>query len=1092
MDRMSGNETRRQPSKVVSFETNEGTFMNVDVSPDGETLCFDLLGDIYLVPLAGGEAVPLTEGTAWDQAPRFSPDGKFVYFVSDRRGAKNIWRVLLTDKVAQQVTDSEADVMGSPNWSHDGSWLLAGFGDSEALGIEVTLHSIDPDTGELRALEENDEPWIDMNTFERHRDPVKTYSGVEAPNGLIYFSEVQYDEAQGYTVRLHGLDPERQTRTPITATGTAYAEYKPQLSHDGRLLSYFRQYRDRRTELRILDLRTGAQRSIMELAEADDAFNGSWEGSQPNYAFTPDDQDVVLWQNGKIHRVSLGDGTSKIVSFRTKVERDVWQRVIPDVQRIEDEGEAQIIRWPGWSRNGKTLVFAAIGYIWVMDAQTGHLRRLTRATDFEYMPALSPDNETVAYIGFSRSGDEYGSGRLMIASVDGGEPREILSAPDADYLLPNWSVDGQRIAVITQTETDDGVDTVFGWTPIRDRGFREVAAAPSAGRRANLHIFARYVGFDESGSSLLLSYPVSREKTVLEIRELDGSGQRTLAIGAPEIGGITPSPDLKNLALTQRNGTVWVVPFEASGAPVEVSAFSSGAHRISKGGGYYVTWEDPDTITFGFAQTVFKYGLAAGVLHSQRIRTPFQKPKANQPFAFKGARLLTMSGNSGAGQIIENGTLVTDGSRILAVGPTNQVSIPADAIVVDGEGKTIMPGLLDTHYHRIGGSAKPASGLSAFKLPNPGFSDTTAIRYGVTSAWEPAGPASDGSPATADLQTAGRIFGPRWSHSAMGAVGYPYDQLTSYEAALSAVLQHKELGVDTLKEVSTPSRKQRQWLADAARYAKLGIVAHLESFDGMMTRVIDGYTGGDHPHMPMSFYKDVQELLRQTGYIWTPNIVITSGTIGEDDDKDRYYWHAVLKKRPELERQKATTSKQPSVSDPTVPYSLHRVSRVAEQAAMAAKNGVHIGVSAHNMPGSNLHQEMWYLWKGGMPIEDVLRATTVGNAGKLGLQKEIGSLERGKIADFLVLDANPLDDILNTLSLKYTVQGGVVYDSATAQRVDVSALAEHAAEPAGGQRRRRGTGTGAGRRHRIADPACRAGGRGSRHRRRIRRTTGAL
>jgi hypothetical protein len=278
----------------------------------------------------------------------------------------------------------------------------------------------------------------------------------------------------------------------------------------------------------------------------------------------------------------------------------------------------------------------------------------------------------------------------------------------------------------------------------------------------------------------------------------------------------------------------------------------------------------------------------------------------------------------------------------------------------------------------------------------------------------------------------------------MGAVGYPWDQLTSYTAALAAIEQHYELGVDVLKEYNTPTRQQRQWLSAAAHQTGMGIVSHLDSFYAMMTRIVDGYTGGEHPGIPVPFFKDVHEMLRQTGYVWTPNILITSGTIGARQDKRNYFCLDVLewRNRTRPEGSEAKSICPADRSSPSVPYGIHRVSRIAKQAASAASDGVNIGVSAHNLPGVLLHLEMWYLWKGGLPIEDVLRTTTIGNAEKLGLQGEIGSLEPGKIADLLVLYENPLDDILNTLSLKYTVQGGVVYDSETALPADLNGIRE--------------------------------------------------
>lgn len=1028
------------PSRVVSFETTEGTWMSVDVSPDGESLIFDLLGDLYSVPIEGGEAVPLTSGSAWDQAPRFSPDGTQVYFVSDRKGYNNLWRLSLINESLQQVTRSDSNILGGPNWSQDGSRLLAGVFVAAELNYEIILHAIDPINGAMMPVATPDGPLMEAGKPLRIRTIV--YSGAESADGKVFYSEALYIEpapGEDYdrkVVHLHVFDGKSETRTAITPADAPYNDFKPQLSHDGKRLAYYRQYSDRRTELRILNRATGEDVALVDLADADDAEYTQDDDARPNYAFTPDDNSVVFWHGGKIRRVELADGSMQTIPFRVSVEREVATQVQPTVQRLDDLGEATTIRWPSLSRDGQTLAFSAVGFVWVMDRQTGAIRRLSDSDDFEYMPAISPDGSSVAYISFAQSGDEYGFGRLMVADLSGGKRRELLADADADYLLPQWSEDGSMIALIREGDRRQGIKAVFGWTPAATGTFHEVASPTAFSDFANYFIYARSVGFDATGGKLLFSYPQSMTETVLVGADLDAGTSRTLAIGTSEVGGIAPAPDLKHLALTRRDGSVWLIPFEVGDEPIAVSSLSPDARRVSQNGGYYLDWSDDKQFTFGFGKTVHRYRLDDGELQSLRVQVPFEKPRATHVIAFTGARVITMSGEVGTGAVIESGTVVVDGARLVALGPASAVNIPANALVIDAAGKTIMPGLLDTHYHSGG------PGFSALALPEPAFSDKTAIKFGVTSAWSPGSLADDGVPAVVDLQTAGRIAGPRWSHAAVGALGYPYETLSGYAAAWAAVERHRELGVNVLKEYNAPTREQRQWLSAAARENGLGVVSHLEDFDGTMTRIVDGYTGGDHPFVPVPFYKDIDELLRQTGFIWTPNVVITNGTIGEPKDGAHFYCDAVFQKQNQMVPGIAEANSICDLDDqaPTVDYDAHRVSRVAEQVALSASYGANIGVSAHNMPGSGLHREMWFLWRGGMIIEDVLRAATVDNATKLGLQEEIGSLEVGKMADFLVLDENPLDDILNTLSLKYTVQGGVVYDSTTADRADVSGI----------------------------------------------------
>ena len=121
-----------EPERTFSLDTDEGTWISVDVSPDGDTVVFDLLGDLYTMPLTGGEAVSLTDGMPYDNQPRYSPDGSEVVFVSDRDGSENLWLIDIASKETRQLTNGSTKSYESPEWLPDGNYVVAATAETRA------------------------------------------------------------------------------------------------------------------------------------------------------------------------------------------------------------------------------------------------------------------------------------------------------------------------------------------------------------------------------------------------------------------------------------------------------------------------------------------------------------------------------------------------------------------------------------------------------------------------------------------------------------------------------------------------------------------------------------------------------------------------------------------------------------------------------------------------------------------------------------------------------------------------------------------------------------------------------------------------
>src|SRR3954466_14462765 len=130
-----------KPERTIRFTTDVGSWLSLDVSPDGQTIVFDHLGDLFTIPIAGGKATPLTRGMALDAQPRFSPDGKRIVFVSDRGGAANLWIMSLDKRDTVQVTRERQQSFDSPEWTPDGKYILG------SRGNNLMMYHVDGGSG---------------------------------------------------------------------------------------------------------------------------------------------------------------------------------------------------------------------------------------------------------------------------------------------------------------------------------------------------------------------------------------------------------------------------------------------------------------------------------------------------------------------------------------------------------------------------------------------------------------------------------------------------------------------------------------------------------------------------------------------------------------------------------------------------------------------------------------------------------------------------------------------------------------------------------------------------------------------------------
>ncbi|MGI2001503.1 amidohydrolase family protein [Shewanella frigidimarina] len=1012
------NAPENAPLSKIDINVTEGTWMNVNVSPDGEHIVFDLLGDIYQIPIAGGEAKPLAQGIAWQMQPVYSPDGKYIAFTSDEDGGDNIWIMNADGTNPHAITTETFRLLNSPAWSPDSQYLIARkhFTGTRSLGAgEVWMFHVAG--GEGVKLTERPNEQKDLGEPAYSPDGRYIYFSQDAtPGKTFHYSK---DSVKGiYKIKRYDTQT-GDIEVLIEGTGGAI---RPTPSPDGKTLAYIKRDGFQST-LYTLDLKSGEETKLYDKLDRDMQETWAIHGVYPTMSWTKDNKHIVFWAKGKINKLDVDSKQVTDIPFSVSTQRDIQPSVRFTQNLDKDEFDVKMLRMAQVSPDGEKVVFEALGKIWVRDIKDGKHKRLTRLDDDinELFPQWSRDGKDIVFTTWN----DQQQGTVSVVSARGGKAKVLTNEP-GKYVEPTFSPDGEYIVY---RKARGGYMTPRTWS--QEPGLYKVDIKGKQSTKLTASGHQPQFG-DDSDRVYFMD---SGETPEFASIGMNGFEKRT-HYTSDHATEFRLSPNAEHLAFAERF-RVYVTPFAKHGETIAIGpkATNLPITQLSARAGESISWNGKNNQlywTLGpdlYQADVDTQYVKAETKVDPKITSIGFKDKADVPrgtVVFTGGKVITMEND----QVIDNGVVIVKDNKIVTVGDANTV-IPKNAQIIDISGKTIMPGLFDAHAH--GGQADDEI------IPQQNWALYSGLSLGVTAIHDPSNDTTEIF-AASEQQKAGNIVGPRIFSTGTILYGANLPGYTSHVDSLDDAKFHlerlKKVGAFSVKSYNQPRRDQRQQIIAAARELEMMVVPEGGSLlQHNLSMIADGHTTVEHSLPAASIYNDIKQFWSQTEVHYTPTLVVAYGGISGEHywyDKTDVWAHPRLSMYVPHDILDARSMRRTTAPDEH--YNHFNVARVANE---LNNIGVKPNIGAHGQrEGLAAHWEMWMFAQGGMSNMEVLKTATINPATTFGMDHQLGSIKVGKLADLIVIDGDPLADIRTTDKVTYTMVNGKLFNSETMNQLN--------------------------------------------------------
>lgn len=1071
-DSLSGQEKFKElpleSGRMIKFNTTEGTWLSLDISPDGKTIMFSMLGDLYTIPFNGGKATRITDGLALDTKPSYSPDGKSIAFASDRSGNDNVWIMNLESKDTRQVTKDKKGAIESVAWSPDGDYIVAAKGKRS-----LKLHLYHKDAGSGTQLIK--EP-ANLKTVEPVFSPDNKYIYYSARTGGWNYNA----QLPQYQISRYDLE----TGKPNRVTSRYGSAFTPTLSSDGKYMVYGSRYEEK-TGLVLRDLISGDENWLAYPIQRDEQESVASLGVLPAMTFTPDNKEVLASYGGKIYRIPVSGADAIEIPFEVDVELAIGPK-LEFKYPISDDTKmfANQIRNAKPSPNGKQIVFNALNKLYVMKLPDGKPKRLTKMDIIETQPNWSPNGKEVIYTTWS----ETDGGHLYKVNAKGGNPVK-LTKNSALYNTPVWDAKTNRI-VFTKGSAQNFKNAYTRGAFARGEDLAWISSdggainfiTKSNGRRnphfvnSNNRIYLsngaglssiRWDGSDEKKIVSITGIVTfgNSHKDEIDFRHIDDdvTEERNNASRPVEVY-MAPEGD-KAMALITNDVYVVTIPKFGQTPTISVSDPKSSSFpswKLTTFGGEFPAWSnDSKTVYWSLGSAFFSYKLEEAKALEEKVKakkkarkdelSKLDKEKRKEeekkdkeaakknkdaetysPSEIKvkvvierdipkgtaliqGARIITMNGD----EVIENGDILVVNNRIKAIGKSGSLDVPKKAEIINAKGKTIIPGFIDTHSH-----LRTYAGIHKKQV----WSYAANLAYGVTASRDPQTGTTDVL-TYFDLVKTGQMLGPR-AYSTGPGLGFWAYNLKSLEQTKEAIKKYSEYyNTNTIKMYIVGNRQHRQWVIQAAKEQKLMPTTEgALDFKLNITEILDGYPGHEHSYPITPLYKDIIQSVAESQIAYTPTLLVSYGGPWAENyfysRENPYHDKKMQYFTPYTDLASKSRRRPGWFMDEEHVFTKH-----AEFVEDLVNAGGLAGVGSHGqLQGLGYHWELWAMASGTSKMNALKTATILG-AKSLGLDGDIGSLEVGKLADFIILNKNPLDDIRNSNTILQVMKNGRLYDA---------------------------------------------------------------